>query len=100
MTDAALVFIMNCFIVVWKMHLESVKGSDSDSEYIKPFVAAHETEGYFVEIPQVLNNPVKDCHKKASNAGLELMGPSKPIQDLLVDQLSCSVKDYHDSLIS
>ncbi len=100
MTNAALVFIMDCFLVVWKMHLESVKGSDSDSEYIKPFVAVHETEGYFVKVPQVLNNPVKDCCEKASDAGLELIGPSKPIQDLLADQLSCSVKDYHDTLIS
>ncbi len=100
MTNAALVFIMDCFLIVRKMHLDSVKGSESNSEYIRPFVAACETEGYFVQIPQVLNNPVKDCCEKAIDAGLELVGLSKPIQDLLVDQLSCSVEDYCESLIS
>ncbi len=43
---------------------------------------------------------MKDCCEKANDVGLELVGPSKPIQDLLVDQLSCSVEDYCESLIS
>ncbi len=68
MMDTKLVFIMPCFLSTCALQLQEVNKlplGDSSSEFIQPFSSVKETEGLFVGVSQVLNDPVQNCVEHA-----------------------------------
>ncbi len=102
MTDTTLVFIICCFLSTHALQLQEVDKQplgDSSSEFLQPFCSVRETEGLFVGVPQVLNDPVKNCVEHANETGVWLIGDCMPIQLLLAGHLHSSVPEYRDSIV-
>ncbi len=72
---------------------------DSSLEFMWPFSSVRETEGLFVGVPQVLNDPVQNCVECADETGVWLIGDCMLIQLLLAGHLHSSIPEYRDSII-
>ncbi len=101
MTDAALIFIIWCFLSMPVIQLSETKSgsSDSDSEYLLPFRPWYEMDGKYVQIPQVLNKPVHDCSNRVGNIGVTLVGDCRPLPELLASVMNCSTLDLRGQLV-
>ncbi len=100
MTDCAIVFIIHCFMSTPSMHLTAAKDSpqdsDSDSDFMCAFRPAGETTDRYVQVPQVLNDPVE----RADEVGMSLQGHPCPLQVLLAELLHTSPEEFRKMLVS
>ncbi len=99
-TDPTIVYILQCFLSTPGMHLgDLVKDLSTDSEYITPFLSVLETESFYIKVPRVLNDPIRDLASHLDDIGLCVHTPTKPLQELLSDSLQCPVEEYHQMLV-
>ena len=96
-TDAALVFVVHCFLAVPAMRLTlSKRDLDSDPEYICPFKLPG--AGY-VTIPPVLNKPVHSSQQTLDNSGLVPLTEELHLEELFTQHLQCTLQVLREELV-
>ena len=95
LTDASIIMIIGCFLVTPKMTCEV---DTEDSTYVRLFSNPRLAQTSFVEHPRALSDPIKNLSDRLKEIGLETLGSSKPIQDLLAELWGCDASVFHMQL--
>ncbi len=91
LTDASIIMIIRCFLVTPKMTCEV---DTEDTTYVKLFSDPRLAQTSFVEHPRALSNPIKNLLDRLEEIGLETLGSSRPIQDLLAELWECDASVF------
>ncbi len=95
LTDASIIIIIECFLVTPKMTHEV---DTEDSTYVRLFSDPRLAQTSFVEHLHALSDPIKNLLDRLKEIGLETLGSSRPIQDLLAELWECDALVFYMQL--
>ena len=100
MMDAALIFIIRCFLLTRKMSVQLDHDTSSESEFVHPFHHPMEMQDKYIHIPPVLNRPVQDPMERAFEVDVQFQGQELLLHQLIANKLKCEVLDYCHMLVA
>ncbi len=97
LTDASLVLILNCCLVMKCMTREEIQ--KRDDEYTEQLCDPYQCLQNYVHMPRILNDPVKNIEECMDEIGLCQMRPDAPIQEHLASLLEYDVTEFRHQLV-